>query len=88
NVDYFHDNNTSKPANTTVPNAKTVKNGLFIQNNAFLLDESLVVNAGVRYDSFETTPEYPASATTKRDKNSSDAITGKIGAVYHYNANI
>ncbi|HAS8417820.1 TPA: TonB-dependent hemoglobin/transferrin/lactoferrin family receptor [Vibrio vulnificus] len=88
NVDYFHDNNTSKPANTTVPNAKTVKNGLFIQNNAFLLDESLVVNAGVRYDSFETTPEYSASATTKRDKNSSDAITGKIGAVYHYNANI
>ncbi|EPM8292296.1 TonB-dependent hemoglobin/transferrin/lactoferrin family receptor [Vibrio vulnificus] len=88
NVDYFHDNNTSKPAKTTVPNAKTVKNGVFIQDNAFLLDESLVVNAGVRYDSFETTPEYSATETTKRDKNSSDAFTGKIGAVYHYNANI
>lgn len=88
NVDYFHDNNTSKPAKTTVPNAKTVKKGIFVQDNAFLLDDSLVVNTGLRYDSFETTPEYSESATTKRDKNSSDAFTGKLGAVYHYNTNI
>ncbi|HAS6347048.1 TPA: TonB-dependent hemoglobin/transferrin/lactoferrin family receptor [Vibrio vulnificus] len=88
NVDYLHDNNTSKPAKTTVPNAKTVKKGVFFQDNAFLLEESLIVNAGVRYDSFETTPEYSATATTKRDKNSSDAVTGKLGAVYHYNGKI
>lgn len=88
NTDYLHTDNTSKPGSTTVPNAETVKWGLFAQNNVFLLDETLIINAGLRYDSFESTPDYSETSLKARETNSDSAVTGKIGAVYHYNAHV
>lgn len=64
-----------------VPNAKALKWGLFLQDQAFFLDEMLVVNAGLRYDSMRATPQH-----TNNDmvENSNNAVTGRLGMVYHW----
>lgn len=85
NVDIYHDNGTSKPGSTTIPDATVTEWGIFLQDNAFLLNDTLVLNAGIRYDSFEADPTSDAGFTTERGKNSNDAFTGKLGAVYHLN---
>ncbi|CAE6939258.1 TonB-dependent hemoglobin/transferrin/lactoferrin family receptor [Vibrio sp. B1FLJ16] len=85
NVDIYHDTNTSKPGSTTIPDAKVNQWGIFLQDNAFLLEDTLVLNAGIRYDSFEADPSSDDGFTTDRKKNSNDAWTGKLGAVYHLN---
>ncbi|EDP60903.1 TonB-dependent hemoglobin/transferrin/lactoferrin family receptor [Vibrio sp. AND4] len=85
NVDIFHDNGTSAPGATTVPDADVREWGIFLQDNAFLLNDTLVLNAGIRYDSFEADPSSDEGFTTKHVKNSNDAFTGKLGAVYHLN---
>ena len=88
NIDIFHDNGTSKPGSTTVPDATVTQWGLFVQDNAFLLNETLVLTSGLRYNSFEATPSSDEGFTTTRNKNSNDAWTGKLGAVYHLNDNL
>ncbi|MCA0937578.1 TonB-dependent hemoglobin/transferrin/lactoferrin family receptor [Vibrio alginolyticus] len=85
NVDIYHDTNSSKPGSTTIPDAKVNQWGIFLQDNAFLLEDTLVLNAGIRYDSFEADPSSDDGFTTDRKKNSNDAWTGKLGAVYHLN---
>ncbi|MDF2154783.1 TonB-dependent hemoglobin/transferrin/lactoferrin family receptor [Vibrio sp. CAU 1672] len=85
NVDIYHNTSVSKPGATTIPDAKMNQWGIFAQNNAFLLADRLIVNVGVRYDSFEATPSSDDGFSTQYDKNSNDAITGKLGAVYHLN---
>ncbi|MDD1792254.1 TonB-dependent hemoglobin/transferrin/lactoferrin family receptor [Enterovibrio makurazakiensis] len=63
-----------------VPNAESVKWGIFVQDQAFLLEERLVLNAGLRYDSFSAEPK----GTTEYANSESDAVTAKLGAVYHW----
>ncbi len=88
NIDIYHDTGTSKPGSTTIPDAKVTQWGIFLQDNAFLLEDTLVLNAGIRYDSFEADPSSDDGFTTDRKKNSNDALTGKLGAVYHLNDNL
>ncbi|MDG3087616.1 TonB-dependent hemoglobin/transferrin/lactoferrin family receptor [Vibrio hannami] len=88
NVDIYHDNGTSQPGATTIPDAKVTQWGVFLQDNAFLLEDTLVLNAGIRYDSFEADPSSDDGFTTTRSKNSNDAWTGKVGAVYHLNSEL
>ncbi len=88
NIDIYHDTSTSKPGSTTIPDAKVNQWGIFLQDNAFLFEDTLVLNAGIRYDSFEADPSSDDGFTTERKKNSNDAITGKLGAVYHLNDNL
>ncbi|MGP8306781.1 TonB-dependent hemoglobin/transferrin/lactoferrin family receptor [Vibrio sp. YIC-376] len=85
NIDIYHDTNTSNPGSTTIPDAKVNQWGVFLQDNAFLFEDTLVLNAGIRYDSFEADPSSDEGFTTVRKKNSNDALTGKLGAVYHFN---
>ena len=70
-----------------VPNASALKWGLFLQDQAFFLEERLIVNAGIRYDRFHAKPEN-TSTTTENKESSSQALTGRLGAVYHWNENI
>lgn len=63
-----------------VPQAKVNKWGLFVQDQAFLLDETLVVNAGIRYDSYHVKPK----GETNHPESKSRAVTGKLGSVYHW----
>ncbi len=88
NIDVYHDTDTSQPGSTTIPDAKVVQWGIFLQDNAFLLEDTLVLNAGIRYDSFEADPSSDQGFTTDRKKNSNDAVTGKLGAVYHLDDNL
>ncbi|PML78580.1 TonB-dependent hemoglobin/transferrin/lactoferrin family receptor [Enterovibrio norvegicus] len=67
-----------------VPNAESVKWGIFIQDQAFFLEERLVLNAGLRYDNFSAEPK----GTSDYAKSDSDAVTAKLGAVYHWNQRV
>lgn len=86
NKDYYHaDPSRDKDGTTTIPDAELIQYGLFVQDNAFLLDETLVVTAGLRYDSYEADPKSDSAFSTDKPKNSNDAITVKLGSVYHFN---
>ncbi|MEZ9524259.1 TonB-dependent hemoglobin/transferrin/lactoferrin family receptor [Enterovibrio norvegicus] len=67
-----------------VPNAESVKWGIFIQDQAFFLEERLVLNAGLRYDNFSAEPK----GTSDYAKSDSDAVTAKLGAVYHWSQRV
>ncbi|KXF83209.1 TonB-dependent hemoglobin/transferrin/lactoferrin family receptor [Enterovibrio coralii] len=71
---------TSVDKTGEVPNAESVKWGVYIQDQAFFMDEQLVVNAGLRYDNFEAKPKN----STEHKNSKSDAVTAKLGAVYHW----
>lgn len=68
-----------------VPNASAFKWGLFLQDQAFFLEDTLVVNGGLRYDSVKAKPENITSKTTAA---SSHAVTGKWGMVYHLSESV
>ncbi|CAH0529633.1 TonB-dependent hemoglobin/transferrin/lactoferrin family receptor [Vibrio hippocampi] len=85
---FFEDSSLNGPGSTTVPDAELIQWGVFAQDNMFLLDESLVINLGLRYDSFKATPSADAGFETEFDENSNDALTGQVGAVYHFNENL
>lgn len=74
---------TVSPGSTGLPNADTRQWGIFIQDQAFFMDEKLVVSAGLRYDSFETSPETTEGYEVEHEGNKNDAFTGRLGAVYH-----
>lgn len=80
--DISHTNGTSVDSAGEVPNAESQKRAVFIQDNIFLLDESLVINAGLRYEDYKAEPKSGAFAN-----HNSDALTAKLGAVYHFNNN-
>ncbi len=63
-----------------VPNASSTKWGIYLQDQAFLLADTLVLNAGLRYDSHKI---KPLSDPTKKEVNNT-AFTGKLGGVYHW----
>ncbi|MBD1576604.1 TonB-dependent hemoglobin/transferrin/lactoferrin family receptor [Vibrio sp. S11_S32] len=84
NSDHKYDLATVGPGNTGMPDATLVKWGAFIQDQAFLLDERVILTAGLRYDSFKTSPKTDDGFTTEYPENKSDSFTGKIGTVYHF----
>ncbi len=66
-----------------VPNVSSVKWGAFLQDQVFLMEDALVLNGGIRYDSFKASPEITPSGS-QMPSSESDAVTGKLGAVYHW----
>lgn len=83
NTDYKYDLGTVTPGSTGMPDATLIKWGAFIQDQMLLLDDNLILTAGLRYDSFKTTPKTNEGYETEYDANKNDAFTGKLGAVYH-----
>lgn len=83
-TDHIYSDNTVTPKAPEVPDAKSQQWGIFLQDNAYLLDEQLVLNAGIRYDSFKAKPYKDEAYTKENPSNSSDAVTAKLGAVYHW----
>lgn len=83
NLNYNNiDLGTGSVVNATpeIPNAQARKWGLFAQDQIFMLNDALVLNAGLRYDNFKAEPTGNSSYTGAQN----DAITGRIGAVYHW----
>ncbi len=64
-----------------MPDATSTKWGVFVQDQMFLADEKLVVTAGLRYDSYKATTDD----NTRHNSPRTDAFTGRLGAVYHWN---
>jgi len=83
NTDYILSSGTQSAGSTGLPNADVRQWGMFVQDQLFLFDEKLVLSAGLRYDSFKTTPETSEGYDTEQVGSSNDAVTGRIGAVYH-----
>lgn len=73
----------SSVGSTGVPDATTTNFGLFIDDQIFLLNERLVVNAGLRYDSFKTDPKDSEGYTNQISPYQDDDFSAKLGAVYH-----
>ncbi|MEZ8140423.1 ligand-gated channel [Enterovibrio norvegicus FF-454] len=67
-------------ATPEVPNAESRKWGVFVQDQMFLMNEALVLNAGLRYDSFSASPK---GNSTYADADN-HAFTGRLGTVYHW----
>lgn len=82
--DYMLDTGEVKPKNPEIPEADSTKWGAYIQDQAFFMDDTLIVTAGARYDSFKAEPD----SNSGQPDVSSDAITGRLGAVFHWNNNI
>lgn len=84
NTDYKFDFGTVTPGSTGMPDSTVQKWGVYLQDQAFFLQERLILTAGLRYDSFSTSPETDDGFTTQYPDSDSDAFTGKIGSVYHF----
>ncbi|ELR67781.1 TonB-dependent heme and hemoglobin receptor HutA [Photobacterium marinum] len=83
-TDYFLDSGTSKPGSMEVPKSDSEKRAVFVQDQMFFMDEQLVVTAGLRYDDYKAKPD----ATSGLQEHNSDALTSRLGAVYHWTNNI
>ncbi|KLV02115.1 TonB-dependent hemoglobin/transferrin/lactoferrin family receptor [Photobacterium aphoticum] len=79
NID--RDTGVATDASPEVPNAESEKWGIFVQDQMFLMDEALVLNAGLRYDAFRSKPK----GDSDYEEGKNDALTGRLGAVYHWN---
>ncbi|MGF1762077.1 TonB-dependent hemoglobin/transferrin/lactoferrin family receptor [Aliivibrio kagoshimensis] len=88
NVDHKFDQGTVAPGHTDMPDATQDQWGIFAQDQIFLLDDDLILTAGIRYDSFKAKPETNAGFSTVYPDSESDAFTGKLGALYHFNQNV
>lgn len=88
NTDYRIDSGTQGPGSTGIPNAEVSQWGMFLQDQAFLLEDSLILTAGLRFDSFSANPSTSEGYSTEYDKNEDSAFTGKLGSVYHFNDNL
>ncbi|MGL5906858.1 MAG: TonB-dependent receptor domain-containing protein, partial [Shewanella sp.] len=63
-----------------VPSATSDKWGVFIQDQMFLAEDKLVINGGLRYDKFKAEPDATSDYATAEN----DALTARLGAVYHW----
>ena len=88
NTDYTIGSGAAKPGATGMPDAKQKQWGLFVQNQAYLLEDQWIITTGLRYDSFETTPSTDEAFSTHYDTNKDNALTAKLGSVYHINENL
>lgn len=77
---YSLDTGDVTPGPVEVPNAESVKYGIFLQDQLYLMQDQLVVTGGIRYDNYQA---EPASSSGLSD-HESDAVTGRLGAVYHW----
>ncbi|RXJ74529.1 TonB-dependent receptor [Veronia nyctiphanis] len=84
--DFELDYDTTKfPSGTVTPDtpllndAKSHDISIFVEDNAFLFEDSLVVNAGLRYDRFKADP-----ADAQYDVVKNSRVTGRLGAVYNW----
>ncbi|WP_432454275.1 MULTISPECIES: TonB-dependent hemoglobin/transferrin/lactoferrin family receptor [unclassified Agarivorans] len=80
---HLFDSGTVSPGEPEVPNAESEKYGVFVQDNIYLLNESLIISAGLRYDDYTAKP----NETSGLIEHNSDALTARLGAVYHWNQN-
>ncbi|MCW8327806.1 TonB-dependent hemoglobin/transferrin/lactoferrin family receptor [Photobacterium sp. SDRW27] len=80
-MDYFLDSGTSKPGPAEVPKSDSEKRAIFAQDQMFFMNDMLVVTAGLRYDDFKATPDSASGL----EEHNSDALTSRLGAVYHWN---
>ncbi|WP_055732495.1 TonB-dependent hemoglobin/transferrin/lactoferrin family receptor [Agarivorans gilvus] len=78
---YYYDRGTVEAGSPEVPKAESEKRGFFIQDHMYLMDERLVLTAGLRYDDYTATPDASSGFT----EHSSDALTKRLGVVYHWN---
>ncbi len=78
---FYYDTASIEPGSPEVPAAESEKRGFFIQDHMYLMDERIVLTAGLRYDEFKATP----STNSGFEEHSSDAITKRLGVVYHWN---
>ncbi|MGO1246781.1 MAG: TonB-dependent receptor domain-containing protein [Oceanisphaera sp.] len=85
NIDYNLDTGTSKVGNTGIPDADLTQWGIFLQDQWYLMDDRFIVTAGARYDSYEAKPGSDAGYINDYEKNQDDAVTLKLGSVYHLN---
>ncbi|BEU02160.1 ligand-gated channel [Agarivorans sp. OAG1] len=81
---HYYDTGTVDPGAPEVPKAEAEKRGIFIQDHMYLMDERLVVTAGLRYDDYKATPD----ASSGFEEHNSDALTKRLGAVYHWNQQV
>ena len=82
--DYWYDKNETKQGTPEVPEAKTEKRALFVQDQMFFMEDALVVTAGARYDMSKITPDSDSGFKA----NDNDALTSRLGAVYHWNQQV
>ncbi|UXI02540.1 TonB-dependent hemoglobin/transferrin/lactoferrin family receptor [Photobacterium sp. TY1-4] len=82
-TDYFLDRGTSGAGDTEVPESDSEKRAVFIQDQMYFMADQLVVTAGLRYDDYTATPDQASGLT----EHNSDALTARLGAVYHWNQN-
>lgn len=57
--------------------------GLYLQDQISLFDNKLILLAGLRYDTIEQTNTTVAPASTTEINQTDDAVTPRIGLVYH-----
>ncbi|MBO1520330.1 TonB-dependent hemoglobin/transferrin/lactoferrin family receptor [Oceanisphaera pacifica] len=88
NTDFRLGTGTAGAGNTGVPDAELLQWGVFLQDQMYLLDDKLIVTAGARYDRFEAKPSSDTGYINDFDSNKDDAVTLKLGSVYHLNNNL
>ncbi|EJL7978659.1 TonB-dependent hemoglobin/transferrin/lactoferrin family receptor [Vibrio cholerae] len=73
------------------PTTDVRKAGIFIQDQMYMLDDSLIITAGLRYDKFQYRPDEDTRTIEGNlgdyDDLDTDAVTGQVGSVYHFNEN-
>ncbi|MEZ8044576.1 TonB-dependent hemoglobin/transferrin/lactoferrin family receptor [Vibrio sp. 10N.222.54.F12] len=88
NYDHKFDRGTVTPGSTGIPDAEITQWGVFVQDQAFFMEDKLIVTGGLRYDSFVADPSTDEGYKTQYEKNKDDAVTAKLGSVYHINDNL
>ncbi|MGF1681888.1 TonB-dependent hemoglobin/transferrin/lactoferrin family receptor [Photobacterium minamisatsumaniensis] len=83
-TDYNLDDGSSTPGSQEVPNSESEKRAVFVQDQMFFMDDQMVVTAGLRYDDFTATPD----SSSGLEEHNSDALTSRLGAVYHWTNNL
>ncbi|WP_053062391.1 TonB-dependent hemoglobin/transferrin/lactoferrin family receptor [Photobacterium aquae] len=82
--DYDLDNGKNKAGSEEVPSSDSEKRAIFVQDQMFFMDDKMVVTAGLRYDDFTATPDEQSGLK----EHNSDALTSRLGMVYHWNQNL
>ncbi|AJR08913.1 TonB-dependent hemoglobin/transferrin/lactoferrin family receptor [Photobacterium gaetbulicola] len=83
-TDYNLDTGVSTPGSEEVPSSESEQRAVFVQDQMFFMDDRMVVTAGLRYDDYKATPD----SSSGLEQHNSDALTSRLGAVYHWNNNL
>ncbi|MFD1008528.1 TonB-dependent hemoglobin/transferrin/lactoferrin family receptor [Oceanisphaera ostreae] len=85
NIDYKFDFGSANSGSTGLPDAQLTQWGAFVQDQLYLMNDQFIVTAGARYDNYEAKPGSDAGYVNDFSANEDDAITLKLGSVYHLN---